>query len=147
MCRQPAVHQQPKQQWVGPEVGRRACGWPLQGQSSVESEAQADASQKMQLDWPEGCGLTTVTDKSLTRLLCPGPSANRTPNPEGRIRAGDSAGNYTLVGVGVGWEEEVGKSMISYFSIGVRKTFVVSHINLLAELNCMLWNRKGQLLS
>lgn len=37
--------------------------------------------------------------------------------PEAIIKAGDSAADSTRVGVEVGWGQEIGKSMISYFTI------------------------------
>lgn len=49
-------------------------------------------------------------------------------SPKGRIRA--EILQETILWCKWGGGEEVGKRMISYFSIGVRKTFVVSHINL-----------------
>lgn len=39
---------------------------------------------------------------------------------------------------GVGWEEEVGKNMISYFSVLDQITFAVIGINLQTGLKCLL---------
>lgn len=41
--------------------------------------------------------------------------------------------------MGVGWEEEIGKSTISYFSILDKK---ICRYYLQTELNCLLWNKR-----
>lgn len=51
--------------------------------------------------------------------------------PEARIKAGDFAADSTQLGWRVGWEQEVGKSMISYFIVLDRKTFVVAGVPLI----------------
>lgn len=102
--------------------------------------ARQASSLRMAMDWPEGRGLTTVVNVGRPAPL-PWAALERDTGlgPEARIKAGDFAADSTLVGVG--WEKEVGKSTISYFSI-LDKNICTCRYYLQTELNCLLRNKR-----